>query len=363
MKRVIKLKFIWCSGWHPEGGYEKGEEPLGPIFNQWLPNGINDKLVLFAQGDMGLSVFCNRYGIVRDGRVVFSKKSNLVDELAISKNYKLYGGPIFIELTYPIDNANLEKIIKRDAESKIDAGKLNESNNYEDLGKDIYELVYSKMFPFGYTLKYRYGQYWMEDFPKFDSRLQTIGGYFSNLRGVCFIDDKEYRFLPLVAQNTIELESMMHGEDNGFLSEEDWKNLGKSVPLEKSICNEFLIRAHLACWEGDLNQAFIESATALELSISKVVTKDKKNGSFFDLSLSARLSVISQFILKDDPEQLLEGALKAIEIRNDIVHEGFIASKKDRKFCLSLIRMIILMLGLPKIRLPIQYTGASWRTA
>ncbi|MDX8385516.1 MAG: hypothetical protein R8M11_03250 [Gallionella sp.] len=148
----------------------------GPLFHCWLPNGVEDAIeIKIGNKDSILKIFFERCGII-EGKFIEFKLSKLKDgHEVISKQARLDGGPLFAELIFH-DYTNSEL-------QAVESNKQGEAD-YIALAKKVIELSEPHFEHIIDILRISYGQYWIEEFQKFDSRKQSIGNYCSTNLGM-----------------------------------------------------------------------------------------------------------------------------------------------------------------------------------
>jgi hypothetical protein len=111
---------------------------------------------------------------------------------------------------------------------------------------------------------------------------------------------------------------------------------------------------------GLATQSIIEGVTALELAISELVRTKlagrtalvKGSESFWTLSLPTRLIIASTLLGRFRAEEV-EGALRAIRLRNDIVHEGRQVTEEDDSVLRALLVVAAKLIHGTRFRLPL----------
>jgi len=161
------------------------------------------------------------------------------------------------------------------------------------------------------------------------------------------------------------------GVGRDLIHQSDWEAL-KDV-LETGYDPPFpmilISRAHELADQGLWRHAFIEGVTALELAIQtfyrerarsdKVFQESLK--SFWELPLRTQLLtiVLAAQNFGDPSSEDIRSALRAIEIRNNLVHEGFDKDESDEKCLRALLRVAGALNSGPGLRLPPMPSGNS----
>lgn len=344
MKKVI-FEFAWTMTDY----WARGTDPAGILFHKWLPNNRKDEICLLDQENIKLNVWFERRGFLDSGGGIkyTDDKDKMMDlkENTLKRHAKLESGPLFIELVYPLEQTDEEKIITRDAESKN--GKYDGLNDYQELGKNIYKLLYEKISVLIYTLKHKFGQIWIDDFPCWDSTTGSLGHYFSMLQAKCSMDGNKYKFVPSHPIVTLVAEMMSEKEFLELITESDWQSLKNKDFLESNPACEYLVKSIDSCSNDELRNAYIDACIALELVMSSLFLKFPIENleRFFDMPRKTQLCVVANLVLKDFPDSIITNACKAIDIRNEIMHRGYVSKKTDEKYFTDLIVVIKKLLG------------------
>ncbi|MDQ3816517.1 MAG: hypothetical protein M3362_02350 [Acidobacteriota bacterium] len=329
----------------------------GPLFHKWLPDGEKDAIILNTGDPQAeLKVSFERRGFVNDsGYIVFKLDRHDVDPEVIPRQAVLEGGHLIgwlkIEGITEEEIENLQKATTGDA-------------IYEALGKRVINLIYPPISKLIDLLRTNYGQYWLRELDKWDSRSQSLGSYCAGL-GISWSLDagKTWSsFVPTkrVSTNSLTI-SLPSDEDfrRELLTSDDWQELPTVVnsDYEPSPAAVVVTRAYQLLDQGHLRQAFIEGVTALEVALDDYI-KQQRGGSkmlagyieqFQSLPLQSKIAtiaVISGLI----PAQDVEDTIAAYKVRNLIVHDGAHPSDDDEYKLSALLRAAASLITGPKFR-------------
>jgi hypothetical protein len=318
----------------------------GPLFHRWLPNGREDSITLATGTDNAkLEVWFERRWFVEHGWIRFDYQRQEVDPLIMSQQAILGAGPLL-------------GILEISGLAEDELGPILESKTgdeaYLRLGKRIVQdWFYPPISRLINVLRVYYGQYWICELAKWDSRKESLGAYCRdvNMRWSVDCRDTWTKFLPNAASHFIVARPIPYQEYPGH---EDWTTIESTVNAadEPSLAAFALARTHEFRERGQLRNAFIEGITALELALDERMRRkldgrkpleDAAQAYYNKLSLKTRVAIlasqVSQVVLDN-----LEFALKAIEVRNDIMHEGKSPPSNSADILSGLLRTIAAVL-------------------
>lgn len=334
-------------------------KPKEVLFHRFLPNGIEDALEIEYDEFSKIKLFFERYGVVADtGYIRFDYDMKDVDSEVVERQAVLDGGPLFglVEL----ENVD---------QNEYDAVVSNKTGDdyYIKLGK---RLVTNMIYPYVKRmidhLSLTYGQYWLGDLKKWDSRERSIGYYCSGVLGLKWSNDGGStwnNFIPnevggQVISASIVLRTNV-GED--YLHKEDWSKLEELIKsdFEHSLGASVLSKAHINADQGNLKYALIEAVTALEIAMGERVNENLKGNNhlirsldrFWKLPMPAKLTTISS-LLGNISVNEIETSIEVISVRNAVMHEASdLPPNLDRKLTVFMNVISKILIG-PEYRFP-----------
>src|SRR6266545_3321130 len=303
--------------------------PKGPLFHRWLPAGRSEAIVVPMEDNRDrLDLWFERKGYVDDfgGFIRYDRKRSEVDVEVMKLQAHLDGGPLCGELHYAHTTTTELEAIRQDQVG---------SEEYVALGKRIVDFLFVPLSEFVELLRNQYGQYWLRELRPWNAETQSLGSYCAHTLWLEWreAENQSWRkFQPTIPTGVLTEPPLPGREWAEYLTESDWRciqenfNPWQNMPLALRLIG----RAHELRDLGHLKEAFVQAVSALELSIEYFLiaraneqSKDGRSAMnrLFDLPLKTQIwilatasSLVSQATLED--------ALKAIDARNDIVHEG-----------------------------------------
>jgi hypothetical protein len=330
----------------------------GPLFHRWLPDGIKDAIVLnTGDSNAKLKVWFERHGYVDTGHIKFDYERKEADPSIIPTQAILEGGPLYGQLEIQgLSEENLTCL----KEDKVG------SEAYAKLGKRIIkEIIHPTISRFIDILRTNYGQYWIRNIRPWDSRKRSLGDYCHSVLNLKWSLDEGKTWKPFIPDKPkigpITLTVLKEEDFAEYLTEKDWRKL-------ENVFNEGY-RPSLACFlisqtyelldQGNIKYALIDGVSALEVAISEFIRRNGAQYSESDvkylkstlksLPIKARLIVVACISGKISKEDL-ENALQAIDIRNDIVHEGLDPPTDSEKRIHGLLNAAATLVSGPKFR-------------
>jgi hypothetical protein len=300
--------------------------PHGPLFHRWLPDGKNDAIqVNLGNKGSKLLIYFERLGVIQNQMIKYELKKLENGEATIARQACLDAGPLFGELEYyEYSNEEIEAVIK-DAEG---------NEHYVSLAKQVTRLVVPYFQSLLNSLKYIYGQYWIPELKMFDSRQFSIGNYCAGYLGMRWKYDKSKDWIDFKPDvNAIRFDAGIRTETQfeQYLEKKDWESIANSFSSEfdPSLPGIFLLKAHKAFEANNISQGLIEGATALELAIDEYINRQVAGNkllsdalnSFRELGLTAKAGAVLS-IHEGITNQIAESAIKAVQERNRVVHDG-----------------------------------------
>ncbi len=319
------------------------DENQGPQFHRWLPDGRNDSLEVETSSDLELEVWLERKGYVDSKfseRIRFHPDRRQVDESLMQRQSPLNaGGPLHGLAVFPEVNRKEVEALRNDKRG---------SPAYENLGRRVVQAIYPPVSSFVNYLRLNLGQYWIRSTSEWNSQKLSLGAYCSrrHMKWRLSEEDDWMEFVPNQKESSpIRLTVTFGGKEELFISQENWKSLPSEVEAnykhnhELSTAAELLIKAHRLEDLGNLRQALLEGVTSLELAAEDFVRRRSKGSSALKRvatnAASNKLSRKEQIALLVDTDAVstddLEGALTAIDYRNQIVHDGDLETEDGEK--------------------------------
>ena len=334
----------------------------GPIFHRWLPDGVNDSITIKTKSrNVRVDAWFERCGFVQDGWIRFDYKKRETDPALVKRQAKLDAGPLRAKIE--MKGVARDDIITLEKNEKGD-------KNYNKIGKRLIKVLNESIIPFIETLRFYYGQYWLQELHKWNSEEESLGSYFKKIYTKFSIDQGATwnDFIPDKIESKGRVIFVLPRDFSAYISKEYWKALDNFdlSEFQITLAVKLLQTAHQLKDEGDYKQAIIEGNTSLEvaisdlfkdrLSLSKKLKKEME--SFWQLPIRAQLTVISSLIEGLSAKDI-ENAIYIVKIRNKIVHEGY-SPKNDldtRKKIESLFTIISKIISSKPIRFPSASTG------
>lgn len=337
--------------------HEGVNEYIGPTFHRFIPNNKFDKIERDLDSfDGKISFWFEKRGEKKDGFIKYNYSKKLIEEGSISKQAILDGGVLFGEVSINDIPIELQQVLKDNKTGDAE---------YVSFGKKIVEEIINHSNNLINIFRHLFRQHWVENLVDWDSRFQSLGSYCDYELSMKYTIDNGAtwnQFLPDKKRLEVHGTSNIITDYSDFILQDDWsliKELFESdfKPTATSI---FLSKANETFNNGDLKKAFIETVTALEAAVEFVVKENPKITksilqsiqSFHNLPLPSQFSLISLLSGKIDAKDI-ENSLKAIKIRNDIVHEGDSPNEKDEIFLKSLFKSISKIIDEPVCKFPI----------
>jgi hypothetical protein len=332
----------------------------GPLFHRWLPDGEKDALVLDVGTENAvLKVWFERRGFLERGLVRYDVTRKEVDPAVIPTQAALTAGSLFGSLGI---QGLIEEVVTSIRENKIGDA------SYIALGdRVVNKLIYPSVNRFITTLRGKYGQYWIRELPKWDSRNETLGAYCHSLL-LKWSLDQGATWSDFTPDQPISYTTAITGTPESFrkyLTQDDWKDLAQidSQKYELPLASTFLARANQLLDEEDYKYALIEGITALELAVSETIKpKLQADGNlvksiqrFWTLPISTQVILVATLSGRISQENLSH-SLQSIEIsnsiRNEAVHEGKFPKGEMKAHISGLLNTVAALLFGSNYKLP-----------
>lgn len=298
----------------------------GPLFHRWLPDGTRDIIDLDTDNAYSkLTVWFDQMGKKERDLLVYDPTKNEVTDEDIDKQGVLDAGPLKGKLT-------LSDLIQ----PEIDILKQNKIDDdiYIKLGKKIVNnLFYPPISNFINILKYNYGQYWIKELEKWDSRIRDLGSYCKKMNMKYSLDSEKtwLDFIPTTKKLQYEFVIEMGGPYTEYMTKEEWNILKTYNKKYKPNLSLVLLRKSQELIENnDMKYALIDAVTSFELCLrdflSKKINGFSKSEEYLNTMLREndnrfKLSTITAFFDEIDISTL-EDCIKVVDYRNDLVHGG-----------------------------------------
>lgn len=351
--RTIKLSFIIDLR---DFNHEGVNEYNGPTFHRFLPNNKFDKLERNLDSfDGKISFWFEKRGEKKGGFIKYNYSKKLIKEEDISRQAILDGGVLFGEVSINDIPIELLQILKDNKTGDVE---------YVSFGEKIVEEIIKHSNNLINIFKHLFKQHWVENLVDWDSKFQSLGTYCDYELSMKYTIDNGVtwkQFLPDKKRHEVHVTSNIITDYSDFILQDDWsliKDLFESG-FKHSTISFFLSMANETLNKGDLKKAFIESVTALDLAIkhivkeNPVINESSFNGKKFpNLRLPSKFNQISILSDKIDADEI-ENSIKAIKIRNKIVHEGYRPKEEDEIYLKSLFKSISKIINEPVCKFPV----------
>lgn len=200
------------------------DEPNGPLFHKWLPDGEDDAVHFKSIAPPNsLRVWFTRRGYVDHGMIKYDFGRHEVDVSIMRRQGWLDAGPLRGEAAFAhVTQPELAAVI---ADKKGD-------EDYISLAKRIVGFLLPPMQSLYDTLRLQYGQYWVPELRPWDSRNMSLGGYCQSTFGLQWRTDQTSewkKFLPDEPSHTIRVMPIPGRGYGEFLTESDWRDIQSSL--------------------------------------------------------------------------------------------------------------------------------------
>lgn len=349
-------------------GSERPFGPVGPTFHRWLPDGEHDAIVMDTSGAGAepVRVWFERRAINSGRRLEFNWEGKDFDPSIMVRQTPLDAGYLCADAVFAVADDRVTGALER-----LDGGAPTQSDSDADSLERFGRSVHRRMIPalqaFIHRLRIQFGQHWLRELNSWDSRRESLGNYFGSLNASWYQDGDhtKRRFCPTVGEVRAALQFNLSGQFD-VLTQDDWEYLKvtASGKPEMTLGHEILVEAHRLWDRGEMHWALVEATTAVELLVNDCYRKayDKKTNAgerARSLAGQARIKIADRIVAlcARDPgveRDLVDGALRAIDVRNKIVHEGWRAPTEQEVAtdARGLIALGQALVGLERFRLP-----------
>lgn len=327
---------------------------FGPLFHRWLPDGEKNAIQLSTvDPKASLKIWLERRGYFDGSFIKFDYNRKEVDPKIMEQQGILDAGPLFGLLEIQgIPRKNLDVLRMK----KIG------HNLYVSLGKRVVKLICPLVQRFLNILRINYGQYWIAELNKWDSRRETLGNFCGLSLSMKWRITGEKTWKPFEPEKKrIMLEGHLPGDFSEYLTKDDWQELVNTYQkgYDPSTAAFILSRAHQSFDQGYFRQAFVEGATALEIALHEFIRNNLQASellntsikSFWIMPIRSQLTTVFTILCNTTTKQI-EDAVKACEIRNDIIHEGKNPPVGSEDKLIALLRLVALIISGPKFKFP-----------
>jgi hypothetical protein len=324
----------------------------GPSFHRWLPNGIEDAIGMNIEVGQ-LQLWFERRGYT-EGMVHFDFERHEVDPSIVPKQGRLDAGPLFGRLHL----AN----VPRDVADALRQELIGDAR-YVAFGKSVVKSLHPVIERLIRLFRERYGQHWLKVLEPWDSRRLSLGAICLDWN-MSWSDDGGANWHPFKPDKSVRsYEAIESTKFNEYLTQADWFDLKTAVEKgdDSSLATELVTNSHRLLSEAELRHAVVEAVSALEVAISDAVRAPIKGSgrltestaSFLkDTPLKTRLVVAASF-LGGAPAATIEDALAGIELRNRVVHEGFVPGQQNIKQIRAVLEVAAMLVPGPRIKFPV----------
>jgi len=332
----------------------------GPLFTRWLPDGQKDAFSIPTGDPNGeVSVWFERRGYTENNEIHYDVQRKEVDPERLQWNRRLDAGPLSGRL-----------IIKDVSAAEVQAMQASvlDDPDYKRIGRRVVGLITETVGRLIRILKVNYGQYWLRDVCNWDSRSQSLGSFCSGLFLQWSLDGEVtwHEFLP--TSRTVSDSVQFLTDFSFYLDESDWRQVAAfcAAGYQPTVAGDVLAHAHRLLDQGQLRYAIVEGVSALEISLDEHV-RNRYSGRARELLLNdakggdtrrlpVRTALIAGMIPGIDQADL-ESALKIINVRNEMVHEGKSPDPSVKSEVKALFRVVAGVLQQGQFKFPVLMAG------
>jgi hypothetical protein len=320
----------------------------GVIFHHWLPMESDDHLVVRSD-DMELSLWFDRS----------SADHPRGDDPLRLENVCVRRVNAEVRIRN-LDYGFIDFILEVSTEPKPEGYPYSE--RYKELGVKVYDLTLKCVNRLISYIRVEKGQYWLEELEIDPGRMASAFIWF---KAVCSRDREQwFNWRPTSSESAI----VVMTSKSSWVEREDWSSAAVYV-RSKSRSNFVydLLRTALAnAWSGRRRTALVEAVTALEVAISEFAKSPLANEAFGKtlagrmdtdslkaqvdhMGNSGTIKYLFPVIFPEDqlPNDLLKACQKAVEERNNVVHNGQrdVGQKKVLNYVISIERLCGVLRG------------------
>ncbi|NWF37279.1 hypothetical protein [Mariprofundus sp. KV] len=318
-------------------------------FYKWIPEDASDAIVV-GEGSKEVSINIDKSCVSNLGEVT--------DEL-ISSWANISVSKLNIEVTLKDVDDDLSRFIydERESRKEVHHGLSPEDHRfdglkerYKNLGIEVAELAlnsFNRVVSYARNVK---GQYWLTEHKFNQNRLNSLNNQF---RAKVKIDNGEwFRWCP----PSIDCMTVYSQGDEIAIKRDEWSSvseyvIGKNRP---NLIFELLANSRQLFDSGYMRSSIIEAVTAIEVSVSNFgkyanvemlseitqtgrIDIDSIGKQIHHLGTSGSIRYLIPLLFHEDvlPNSVLSKCYKALEVRNNVIHQG------QRGVSSSLVREIL----------------------
>ncbi len=330
---------------HFSHSYDKA----GPLFHRYHPSESDGAILIPIDRPAGtLRIFFRQRGYVTgEGLAVHDEAKNDLTPEAINLTAVVNVGWLVGRFTCDVDSALIEELaLKRYGAPRGLA-----------YAKQMLHAVVNPHFVRAVnSIRQLTGQYWLTALSEWDRRDETLGTYCQHLQMQWRAGQNAFaKFYPDKAKFTLPDD----GPANPYAvlpNKTKWDSIVSSIQegYTPSLLGMVLLRAHQLRQEGELRLAYVEAVAAAEIALDEALratvgeTRSIKEAaqSVLALTFKAKLSLFSRLRNFADPD--IELALRAYDIRCDLVHEGLSRDGEETAPLDALLGIVHLLMPDPR---------------
>jgi hypothetical protein len=299
----------------------------GPIvFHRWIPDGQQDA-IKYNENGIELRIWFD---------VECTWWASQPDREEIARTYNVRAHRVHVSACSNVSDALRDHIQTKSSGSKTSATNEDVVSEYQSLGRAIHKLTAVRLNSLiGYARAVK-GQYWVEEMPYDEANQGQF--YIRNHAKASFEDGEIYRFNP---DSTVALVASLE-EQKRLITAEEWERaqtfvLGNARP---PMVGSLLASARELASKGHKRTALIEAVSALELKLHEFARERDKGliperiqirleseglGNLIEkVGLRGAFGTVIPLILNEQemPTEIIAQCRDAIEIRNNVVHNG-----------------------------------------
>ncbi|AZG76339.1 hypothetical protein [Methylocystis rosea] len=289
------------------------------VFHRWLPMRLPEESIEMVEEGVQLAIMFP----LKSTRWAFQPSE---EEILRTQNNQAHR--VMVELTVEISQPLADYMLQGTKE----AGAI--ADEYKQLGHNLQRIVtkrVNRLLVYARSVK---GQFWLEEF---EPDIDNPGQFFIRNDGRATIDGTPTRFNP---DQVITLRASVHSVEH-MLTAQDWPAVREFVIGESRppLIGSLLANARHLARQGNRRNALVEAVTALEVALGKF-TRRVDAGALERFRPGLEVASIKSlrekvgfrgsfgivipllFSEAEFPAALLETCREAIDLRNNVVHNG-----------------------------------------